>query len=217
MDKPREHGILMKDAMVRALLRPVGDPLRKTVTRRTSGRWAKVRPDDLMWVREAWTHRPLHEYEEDRTWIDYAADGARRMPEITGEQESGGDWLLRNERHQGKGRPGIHMPRWASRLTLRVVDVREEKGRLLCSWCREVNAPPHECVDRQVSAAAKAGLDLHPSWSSTPLILPCLDDAEARREGVADRAAYLALWREINGDDFPPTLWRIEFEEASRG
>lgn len=47
-----EHGILMQDEMVRALLRPIGDPLRKTVTRRASNVWAKRKVGDLLWVRE---------------------------------------------------------------------------------------------------------------------------------------------------------------------
>lgn len=48
----KAHGILMQDEMVRALLRPVGDPPRKTVTRRTADQWARRAVGDLLWVRE---------------------------------------------------------------------------------------------------------------------------------------------------------------------
>ncbi|HEU4986834.1 MAG TPA: hypothetical protein VFT89_07195 [Rhizobiaceae bacterium] len=72
------------------------------------------RPGDHLWVRE--------EYSFDHSWADvpprdvipaapvwYWADG---NPE-------GGDWT--------KPKPGIHMPRWASRLTLIVTDVRVQR------------------------------------------------------------------------------------------
>lgn len=33
---------------------------------------------------------------------------------------------------------------------------------------------------------------------------------------MADRAAYLDLWRSINGDEFKDYLWRIEFRVVER-
>lgn len=58
-------------------------------------------PGDLMWVREAWQDLRPH---QER--VVYAA--------------TPGDVVT-------KWRPSIHMPRWASRITLRVVDVRVER------------------------------------------------------------------------------------------
>lgn len=70
-------------------------------------------PGDLIWVREAWTTRkgldsvsPC-EISETQS-IGYLAD----LDE--------GPWL-------GKGRPSIHMPRWASRITLEITGVRVER------------------------------------------------------------------------------------------
>lgn len=76
---------------------------------------------DRLWVREGW--RPSYGadwYREDlgrvptprdfdpaRTSIEYLADGTRELG--------------------GQGRPSIHMPRWASRLTLFVTDVKVER------------------------------------------------------------------------------------------
>lgn len=153
-----EHGILFQDEMVRALLRPVGDPLRKTVTRRTSDRWARVKPGDLLWVRECFG----------------LTDAAELVYRATEPAAGVHRW-----------RPSIHMPRWASRLPLRVVSVRSEWGLLQDGLCT--------------------------------VRMPYVDDAEARREGVADRAAYLALWESINGPVYPEWVWRIEFEEVPRG
>ena len=70
-------------------------------------------PGDRMWVREAWTTRQGLDATAPRDIspaqsIGYLAD--------TDE----GPWL-------GKARPSIHMPRWASRLTLIVTDVRVQR------------------------------------------------------------------------------------------
>ena len=60
------------------------------------------RPGDLLWVREAFcTRTPA----KDRAWVEYKADGSKIYT-----------W-----------RPAIHMPRWASRLTLRLTEVRVQR------------------------------------------------------------------------------------------
>ena len=72
---------------------------------------------DLLWVREAW--RTLHANDclaprhlaEDRRKITYEADPENRNPL----------WAF------GRLRAGMHMPRWASRLTLIITDVRVER------------------------------------------------------------------------------------------
>ncbi len=72
---------------------------------------------DTLWVREGW--RTLHKWNDlaprhlpdDQDKIDYLADGEARNPL----------WAW------GKGRPSIHMPRWASRISLKVTDVKVER------------------------------------------------------------------------------------------
>lgn len=129
-----ERPILFNDAMVRAVLsgakmqtrRPVlvgGAPVHHD---RTEGAWRKLRdgwawvvendvrggvypcpfgaPGDRLWVRECWG--PC------RGGLVYRADD--HAAKVRG--PDGGRW-----------RPSIHMPRWASRLTLRVTDVRVER------------------------------------------------------------------------------------------
>lgn len=77
------------------------------------------KPGDLLWVREThgfcpklpsmkrWSHTP----EESRVF--YATDGIS----LTGPH---GLW-------KPKMKPSIHMPRWASRLTLRITEVRVQR------------------------------------------------------------------------------------------
>ena len=74
-------------------------------------------PGDRLWVRETWA-----------LGGDYANAKARRVPtserspefiRYRASQEKGP--------HTGRWRPSIHMPRWASRITLEVVAIRVER------------------------------------------------------------------------------------------
>lgn len=117
-----EHPILFSGPMVRAILAG-----QKTMTRRVVNgealKWLTPDtfppafvadwnglcpygvPGDLLWVREAFMPRPGF---ERVSRPHYRADDDR--PE----------W-------RGLWKPSIHMPRWASRITLRVTDVRVER------------------------------------------------------------------------------------------
>jgi len=91
-----DRPILFSGPMVRALLAG-----RKTQTRRlATSPLAKVQVGDLLWVRETW--RPVHSADPSL--------GARYRVDAGLDQTV---W-----------RPSIHMPRWASRLTLEVTEVR---------------------------------------------------------------------------------------------
>lgn len=189
---PAELPILFQDAMVQAILDG-----RKTVTRRTSDRWAKVPAGTLLWVREAhvivdgpcWTSLPRRHEPDGERRVAYYRTGFDRC------------------RPSHRWRPSIHMPRWASRLTLRVVDVRRE--RAAPEWARYW----YRSTDGDIVYVG----DSHgfPGWTALPHpfeALPHVDDAEARLEGVADRAAYLALWEAINGPVMPAFVYRVAFE-----
>lgn len=74
-------------------------------------------PGDILWVREAWRAlqsndclAPRH-LADDRSKVTYEADSENRNPL----------WAF------GKFRQGMHMPRWASRLTLEVTEVRVQR------------------------------------------------------------------------------------------
>lgn len=70
-------------------------------------------PGDRLWVRETWTHTG------EGVWSPRdaaAAGGGRVLYRATDEAPCKGCWF-----------PSIHMPRWASRITLEIVAVRVER------------------------------------------------------------------------------------------
>lgn len=80
----------------------------------TPSPWQRVQPGTRLWVREAW-----------RAGFGY--DGAK----IADMAHHARIWFDADGSHEGgsglKGRPSIHMPRWASRLTLTVTGVRVQR------------------------------------------------------------------------------------------
>lgn len=135
----RERPILFSGAMVRAILDGAKTQTRRVVTRRVNdeGQWVVTRPGgwadgrphtseeivgqgwrcpygqpgDRLWVRETWWPRcgdaHLYGIREVVYRCDYGGTGGCLTPR---------SW-----------RPSIHMPRWASRLTLELTAVRVQR------------------------------------------------------------------------------------------
>lgn len=99
----KEHGILMSGPMVLAMLAK-----RKRVTRRMSKQWLKVKAGDQLWVREAFCYAGVER-----------ADGHDRVAYRATEGSDADCW-----------KPSIHMPRWASRITV----IATEDARLERLW-----------------------------------------------------------------------------------
>lgn len=141
------------------------------------------RPGDLLWVRETTTakhaietcvscdHSDLGAFTNHTCRsIAYRADG--ELPSVF--------WT-----------PGIHMPRWASRLTLRITEVRVQRLQEIS----EGDAKAEGCA---------------PSWLDA-------DDNEtvhASSQPTYQRG-FARLWRDINGAgswDTNPWVWALTFE-----
>lgn len=146
-------------------------------------------PGDLLWVRESY-------YLTDDGYNDIAIFSAddgeaerhlNKVRSIAARYKRSADWMKRHTKH----RPGIHMPRWASRLTLEITGVRVERLQ-----------------DISESDAQAEGIsEVHQSWLENSqrtndwcrrsrliqkqrgIIRDCADDV----------GAYSLLWDHING------------------
>jgi hypothetical protein len=121
-------------------------------------------PGDRLWVRETWAVHSLQmEGQGTGYMLQWRADGATRETAWDGGRasqvgETGDDVLDCCRRQADKGwRPSIHMPRWASRLTLAVTEIRVERLQAIS----EEDARAEGCSGRQQS------LDLWDSMETT--------------------------------------------------
>lgn len=134
---------------------------------------------DRLWVRETWSapfvwealNTPPSEIDPSEP-IWHWADG----------DPMDGDWM--------RPKPSIHMPRWASRLTLEITDIRVERLQ-----------------DISEADAMAEGAE------------PCANgvwfDRQPAYAGSDAKGAYYALWEAINGKgswDVNPWVWVIGFE-----
>ena len=114
-------------AVLRGFLPDSGDvlfnPLKDALIRDCQKIRLPYRPGDRLWVRETWAAgacanglapKFLHPgfWRRDNGGLWFAADGAAPLHPVT---------------PKGPNRATIHMPRWASRLTLHVTDVRVQR------------------------------------------------------------------------------------------
>ena len=99
---------------------------------------------------------------------------------------------------RGKWRPSIHMPRWASRITLEITDVNVER-------LQEIS-----------EADAKAeGVELSSALAS----FICDTPSMRRKFKSAYVSAFCDLWESINGPgswDANPYVWVIEFRRVEK-
>jgi hypothetical protein len=77
-------------------------------------------PTDRLWVREAWAAVDT----DGERWIDYRS--TPRYPEASKNRAAAWDHDP-DSPEAIRWRPSIHMPRWASRITLTVIDVRVQE------------------------------------------------------------------------------------------
>lgn len=169
-------------------------------------------PGDRLWVREAWGY-----FDPDGTGEDYDDEHETPGPgpvaycdELLQEGHPLRDFWRRRvaykatfaEDKYGKGpvgpnkwRPSIHMPRWASRITLEITGVRVE---------RLTNISEADALAEGIVQLPDGGYGL-PDGS--------------HYHGADPRESYLKLWETINGDDSVaanPLVWVVTFTPTAQ-
>ena len=125
-------------------------------------------PGDLLWVRETWAQYPIELNPEPcDAWYKATSNGP--PPPF-------------------KWRPSIHMPRWASRITLRITDVRVER----------LQGVSHQDCVAEGCAGGHDSIPRYP-YSATP------------------REHFHHIWNTINGAgawEANPWVWVVAFERV---
>ena len=163
-------------------------------------------PGDRLWVRETWAH--VFGHEECESWEQptkyFVVDGWHKNIAAT----NGGPVFYDADGYDEPSwpwRPSIHMPRWASRLTLEVTGVRVER---LCEISEEdARAEGVERNDLIISGFDEgiryrdyAGNDDMAEWFSDPV------------------RSCRTLWESIHGPgswDANPWVWVVEFKRVN--
>lgn len=195
----------MKDASGKHVYRPAGKDMQ---TPHWSPRYAV---GDRLWVREAWR---CNGWAADVATIFYRAsegDGYTAMCEqypVDGKKPI---------RVTGTWRPGIHMPRWSSRLTLTVTDVRVQRLQEISdtdALAEGVEPVSSEREDHDWSICPKCGgTGLHGALGDNLGVME-VDCAECNTHVKR----YRHLWDEINADRAPwdsnPWVVAVTFNPA---
>ena len=204
----KERPILFSGAMVRALLAGTKTQTRRVVKAKhlpwiensflnfLDGNWNQRplpygRPGDRLWVREAFDFLPAVGPDEPQACeIVYWATGSTE-PRCA--PESYNPMIYGRE----KVRPSIHMPRFASRITLEVLSVRVER-------LQDIS---------EADAMAEGITEFIGGWWSEHA-------AEDRgiQAGATPQEGYRYLWEQINGPTSwaaNPRVWVIEFRRLA--
>ena len=165
-------------------------------------------PGDMLWVREAW-----------RAWSQYEDWPPSRLPPVVDVQyiaDASAPWSSRH-------RSPRYMPRWASRITLRITDIRVERLQDIS----EDDARAEGCEARQFPGPwwqgyrdlgdgelihQQAAGETAPDWMIEPKKMPptpWLD--RSARDG------FRSIWMGLYGPgawDENPWVWVISFERV---
>lgn len=139
---------------------------------------------DLLWVRE--TYREHDSTDQNGRTVEYRAD----RPE----------YVKRNDDPSAiNWRPSIHMPRWASRLTLRITNIRVERLQDISEEDAIAEGVEFETAD--------------PPFYYVPGVWPHSITAVEIEDGAV--RSYGKLWNHINGAgawEANPWVWAITFD-----
>jgi len=167
------------------------------------------KPGDRLWVREAWQYydwnkegEPCIRFASDNTtaWPNPSPDEwADRLVDVWEVLSRDENYSIDNRARDRRWRPSIHMPRWASRITLEIVSVRVERLQ-----------------DISEEDAAAEGI-YRESEDEIPFNGPWYINAGDSQGYATAKSCYAALWDSINGEgswEKNPWVWVISFRRV---
>jgi hypothetical protein len=172
-------------------------------------------PGDRLWVRETWAdtngeNGPMISYRaggdrfliEDSYPVDYARYPGGRFTMWCGD--------LRRGEPGHAWRPSIHMPRWASRITLEVTEVRAERLQDISHEGAEAEGLARITKDGELFKYGIADRDGPPGTDD--------DGRPWQLWDIDARIAFKRLWESINGAGSwaaNPWVWAVSFRRAA--
>ncbi|HCU0656778.1 TPA: hypothetical protein OUF52_003826 [Klebsiella quasipneumoniae] len=147
---------------------------------------------DRIWVRETWARYNIDQNSHD---IAYRATTPENWPE------------------EGRWRPSIHMPRWASRILLEITNVRVERLNAISEEDAQREGVHTEVWDQTVVARNYAARDeFFQFWSE--------DMPHYVEMNQLYRSSFRSLWESIYGTEnwlANPWVWVIEYKRVEGG
>lgn len=189
---PTDRGIIFSAPMVRALL--AGS---KTQTRRlATSPLAKAQPGDRFYVRES-HHRTLPDDGPPLVGYDFARDPVHWVDRVEQDSTIGRVHLFSHSLGGWGGRlsrnyPSIHMPRWASRLTLIVEAKRFEP----VSEISEADALAEGIICENVIIDSHCAGGRHSEVTADRYFNPAREDVHDGHESAID--AFAELWDNLH-------------------
>ncbi|WP_368755168.1 hypothetical protein [Klebsiella oxytoca] len=199
----KERGMIFNGKMVRAILDG-----RKTQTRRT----VKPLPDEdglAKVINGPWVDTSERNYRcpfgdvGDRIWVrETWAEAGASAPDLKLYRANYPEHVPSHYENvppanEIRWTPSIHMPRWASRILLEIIDVRVER----------LNAISEHDAQAEGVAKLRGGFWQHyqPGWTQHQL---------------SARGSFVTLWKSIYGEESwnsNPWVWVIEFKRVEGG
>jgi hypothetical protein len=152
----------------------LGSTDQKTMTNFTSSKQAPCKAGDLIWVRETFCPDPDcdHDSWDNHELSYYEWDGCGCSAQFLPDALKNNKYCLYRAGSELDCRwvPSIHMPRWASRLTLKVTDVRIERVQNITESQARSEGVSMDCTPFYVSGFIDIWESIYGNWDQNPYV-----------------------------------------------